>query len=251
LVHHGIELPDVVAELDRLLALDATQGIVISSFGYGAASSIYTREEWEPSNATAAFAVPRLLKIVAEEERDELDYACVVLAEIAQRRPEWAPEITPAIVEVLSNDLPDYRSSWRTNAGKHLGQIAKVAPDAAIAVVPQLRAILLQLDRQGADIAEANSLETRPEYQRRVKSVLESLAASASASPQLLQEIAFEYLTRLREGKSTGPFAPLVSPENPDVTRRIVTELLNGPDELAAELHSVALAIRNNRTTLR
>ncbi|MBI2478414.1 MAG: hypothetical protein HYV60_07165, partial [Planctomycetia bacterium] len=104
LVQHGIDNPDVRAELDRLLAHKEffVRINTIYAFGVGGAAPFYSREEWVASKAADAFAVPRLVRICRADEADQLhDAARHVLAEIAQRRPEYAAEVLPVLVDLL------------------------------------------------------------------------------------------------------------------------------------------------------
>lgn len=254
LVLHGIDDPEVVAELDRLLAHKNSfvRATTICAFGYGGAFPFYSREEWTASKATDAFAVPRLLRICQDEgEFDQISYdAWSVLAEIAHRRPEYAAEVIPALLDLLDEEGSwHYAKSsdiWRV----HLSRLAEVDADAAVAVVPRLRAMLKQLDQQLAVAPLASPEDSQSPYQslrRRQTSVLQALSTIARASPALAHEIAMEYLGRMRDQQSTGPFAPLLSPDTPEVNRRVVIELLRDTNVAKGELALVAKRIRDWR----
>lgn len=245
LVQHGMENPEVVEELDRLLGQKSTFLATIYAFGSGGSAPFYSPNEYEPSQAADAFAVTRLLKIAGAENRSELaGDACVILAEIAHRRPEYAPSILPVIIESLSIA----NSAWQREAGRHLSRIAKAAPHAAADMVPRLRVMLAQIDQQGSEIRDDSPQVNDPTFQRHRNAVLESLSAIATASPEVSKEIALDYLSRLQKNKVAGPFAPLLSLENPDVTCSVVSELLRRRSNMTSELHSVAIAIRDLRS---
>lgn len=121
-------------------------------------------------------------------------------------------------------------------------------PQAAVDIVPRLRAMLAQIDQQGSEVREKSPQVNDPVLQRHRNAVLESLSAIAAANPDLSEEIALDYLSRLQDNKVAGPFAPLLSLEKPDVTCRVVSELLSRRSDMASELHSVAIAIRDLRS---
>ncbi len=264
LIQHGMGIADVNSELDRLLTHQEAfiRATTICAFGYGGASSFYSREQWMPSEAADAFAIQRVLPICKDEsEYDQLrSDAWVVLAEIVQRRPQYAAEVVPVLIDALSEEVPS-----PYHPGDYLSLIAEVAPDATIASVPRLRATLARLDQQRLDASQSEPADIRSAHDQAHKVVLAALSATASASPELSQEIAFEYLDRLRDGLPTGPFAPLLSPDNPSATTRVVVELLDSPaatdaptvtgtiysaDVAVGELESVAKKIRDWQTVL-
>ncbi len=234
LVHYGIDNPEVLAELDRLLAHKESfdRATTICAFGYGGASPFYSREEWAASKAADAFAVPRLLRICKDEDEFEeiRDDARTVLVEIAHRRPEYAAEVIPVLVDLL-----DEEGQWHFSTPRHISRVdisrlAEVDTDAAIAVVPRLREMLKELDEQlaGAPTASLEDFKSpKRVLHRRRFSVLEALSATAHHNPALAHEIALEYLSRMENGQPIGSFATLLSPDTPEANRMVVMALLN------------------------
>jgi hypothetical protein len=271
LVRHGIDDPEVIAELDRMLAHKDSfvRCATIFSFGYGGARRLFThasrddrveiplfsRDEWTASKEADAFALPRLLRICKDQGEFESlrNDARLVLAEIAHCRPEYASEVMPVLVDLL-----DEEGSWHVLSSKRhisrvdIARLAEVAPDAAIAVVPTLREMLKQLDERlvGAPAPSPEVLGAPPQRLRGQRiSVLEALSATAGHSPALAHEIALEYLSRMREDQPIGPFAPLLSPGTPEANRKVVMELLGNTDVAKGELASLAKRIRDWTTT--
>jgi hypothetical protein len=237
LVQHGIDDPDVGAQLDRMLAshYHFVSCSTRCAFGYGGAMPFYSREEWSASETADAWIVPRLLRTCRDKGRSDADRdgARLVLTEIALRRPEYAAEVLPVFVDLLDEEGP-----WQERLVGDPYQISRVAisrlanfdANAAIAVVPKLREMLKRLDEQFAG-APAASFEDRDALRnvlgRRRSTVLEALSATAHQNPELAHQIALEYLSRMERGQPAGPFAPLLSPATPDANRMVVIALLN------------------------
>jgi hypothetical protein len=226
LVRHGIDNPEVLAELDRLLAHQErlVRANTIDAFGYSGASPFYSPEEWTASKAADEFAVPRLVRICRDhDESDSIrDGARKVLAEIAHRRPEYAADAMAIIVDLLAKDRwPQYVND--------ISRLAEVNTDAAIAVVPRLREMLKILDEQfaGTPASPDNVLSQLAVLRRRQSEVLEAMSAIAHHNPVLAHDIALEFLRRMRDGLPAGPFSTLLSPGTPDTNRMVVLELLN------------------------
>ena len=269
LVQHGIDDPEVVAELDRMLAHKdlSIRFATICAFGYGGARPLFThvsrddrveiplysRDEWTASKEADGFAFPRLLRICKDQEEfEELrEHARMVLVEIAHSRPEHAAEVMPVLVDLLDEEGP-----WHFSKARHISRVdilrlAEVDPDAAIAAVPRLREMLKQLDEQlvGEPAASPEDFDSPHQVLRRRRiSVLEAVSATAHHSPALAHEIALEYLSRMREDQPIGPFGPLLSPPTPETNRMVVMELLRNTNA-KGELASVAKRIRDWRTT--
>ena len=123
-----------------------------------------------------------------------------------------------------------------------ISRLAEVDKEAAIALVPRLREMLKQLDQQLRDAPT-------PGLRQRQASVLEALSAIAHHSSALADDLALEYLSRMHDGQPTGPFATLLLPDNPEVNRMVVIDLLGNANSAKGELASVAKAIRDWRTT--
>ncbi len=255
LIRHGLDNPDVIAELDRMLAHEDSnvQGATICAFGYGGAWPYYSRDEWASSEEADAFAVPRLLRIFNEKGGAVREVAGMVLADIAHSRPEYATEVMPALVDLL-----DREDHWHSPvAPRHISRVeiarlAEVSPDAAIAAVPKIREMLKQLDEQLVGAPSPGSADVDTQYQvlrRQRISVLEALSVTAHQSPSLAREIALEYLGRMRDGQPVGPFATLLSPDTPKANRMVVMELLRHTNAGRGDLESLAGRIRDWRAT--
>ncbi len=63
----------------------------------------------------------------------------------------------------------------------------------------------------------------------RQHSVLAALSATAHTNPELASEIALEYLQRMQEGQTVGPFGTLLSPDTTEVNHKVVLALLENP----------------------
>jgi hypothetical protein len=226
LVHHGIENREVRAELDRMLTHQVTfvRLNTVCAFGYGGARPFYSPEEWVPNQAADEFAFSRLLPM-CKKPGEMQRIAWSVLAEIAHRRPEYVADVLAVIVDVLEGD-----SSAPYELGRHLSRLGKLNPDAALAVVPRLRAMLNERDLQ----------------QLPPGGVLQAISATACVSPPLAQEIAIEYLGRARDGKPRGPLAPLLSQDTPEANRRVVIALID-TESAREELALAAKMIRDWR----
>ena len=256
LIRHGIDNPEVIAELDRLLAHEHpdVRAATLCAFGYGGARPFYSREEWTASEQADAFAVPRILRICSDKDEFEWvrDVARMVLADIAHGRPEYAAEVMPVLVDLLDQEGPWHNSKTRHISRVDISRLAEViSTDAAIAVVPRLREMLKQLDEQlvGAPAPNPEEFDSpRPVRGGRRISVLEALSATAHHSPPLAHEIALEYLSRMRDEQPVGPFATLLSADTPEANRTVVMELLRNTNVAKGELGSVAKRIRDWRT---
>lgn len=253
LVHHGFDNPEVISELDRLLAHEDpnVRGATLCAFGFGGARRYYSREEWAASKEADAFAVPRMLRICSDEREPEgvREVARRILADIAHSRPEYVAEVMPVLVDLLDEKGP-WHSAKRHISRVDISRLAEVDTDAAIAVVPRLREMLKQLDEQLVDAPEASPevfYSSRAIRPPRI-SVLKALAATAHHSPALAHEIALQYLSRMRDEQPTGPFAPLLSADTPEANRMVVIQLLRNTNVAKGELASVARAIRDWRT---
>ena len=274
LVRHGIDNPEVLAELDRLLAHKEffVRVNTICAFGYGGARPFYSPEEWTASKDADAFAVPRLLRICKDKgESEQLrDTARMVLAEIAHGRPEYAAEVMTVLVDLLEEGRwPHTVNNPRHISRVDISRLAEVNTDAAIAVVPRLREMLKKLDKQLAAVPAStygsnSAVSPQAVLPRRRSAVLEALSATAHHNPVLAHEIALEYLSRMEDGQPVGPFSTLLSPDTPDANRMVMMALLNnvekakpptqtpwsdiGPDS-PSPLAAVAKKIRDWRTT--
>lgn len=231
-VQYGFNDPEVVVELDRLMAHKDGhfRFAVIVAFSYGGARPFHSREEWAPSAAADAWAVPRLLRMC--QDKGEFDFirdtARQVLTEIALRRLEYVPQVMPVLVDLLEEGGPwvGGENSTREISRCDISRLAEVDAHAAIAVVPRLRELLKQLDEQFAGSLSTTDGFTSPKGFRRI-SVLEALSATAHQDPALAHEIALEYLERMKDGRPAGPFATLLSPNTPETNRLVATSLLN------------------------
>jgi hypothetical protein len=246
LIRHGIDDPEVLAELDRLLAHEQffVRVNTVCSFGFGGAEQYYSREEWTASEAADAFAVPRLQRICYDdgEAYRVRNAARMVLVEIAHRRPEYSAEVIRVLVDLLE-------VGWHARAD--LPRLAEVNTDAAIAMVPRLREMLKKLDEQLASAPTASlegSNSPKLVHHGRRLPVLEALAAIAHHHPVLAHEIALDYLSRMENGQSV-PFAPLLSPDTPETNQIVVRALLRNASVAKEELASIARKIRDWRTT--
>ena len=245
LVHWGEGLPQVEAELERLLLHPAgfVRMTTVCAFGYGGARPFYSREEWMPSEAVDAFAVRKLLPICKGEGQgyQSRGEAWCVLAEIVHRRPEYAEQVVPVLIDVLGDAsvLSNYKF------GDYFLKLGEVAPEVVVAGVPKLRALLESLDVQYFSDPEAESAAPNWEHRGHCKVVLASLSAAASQSPELSEEVAIQYLERMGQGQLMGPFAPLLSPDRPAITKRVIEALLDSPDVAKDELEPVVKTIRD------
>jgi len=252
LVHHGIDDPDVRAELDRLLTHEDSfvQVPAICAFGYGGAKAVYSPEEWNAREDADAFAVPRLMRVCEDSTEDPWarETASQVLAEIVLRRPQYATEVILVIISLFEEeDL----SNLQRLSQVEIPQFTKVDEDIALAAVPTLRAILKKLDEQlegdaAARIQHPNSVLSPL---RRRSFVLAALSAIAHHDPTLAHEIALEYLDRIKDGRAAGPFDTLLSSKTPEANRKVVIALISNVDE-GSELAFVAKKIRDQRTSL-
>lgn len=256
LVQHGIEDPDVAAELDRMLMQREfpVRLTTMFAFAYGGASPLYARDEWVPSPAADAFAAPRLLRVCRDEgESAEIRASArMVLTEIALRRPEYAAEVLTLQVAQLENSA---------STSDLIARLAEVDPGAAVAAVPRIRALLKKYDEQLASVPApaasadgSNVYVALPAPHRHRLKVLEALSACAHGDPALAHEIALEYLSRREKGQPSGPFATLLSPETPEANRLVVRALLREAaaqqyphGHAKAELASLAKKIRDWR----
>lgn len=269
MVRYGMDDPDVIAELDRMLVHEEfiVRCTTTTAFSYGGAGPLFThvsggaqvevvlysRDEWTASREADAFAAPRLLRICRDQNDGLRNIARMVLTEIANRRPEHVSEVMPVLVDLL-----DQEGHWHSHQlGHHISQVdiarlAEVAPDVGIAMVPRLREMLRQMDEQVIDEPPPppshvdSGAPPRGLRGRRI-SVLEALSVTAGHDPALAHEVAMEYLGRLREGLPAGPFGPLLSPETPEANRTVVMELLRDPTLARGELVAVGKRIRDWR----
>jgi hypothetical protein len=255
LAQQGIDEPEVRAELDRLLTHQegSVRYCAITAFGFFGARDFYTRDEWTPNAAADAFAVPRLVRLCQDNSESEglREDASRVLAEIAGRRPEHAAEVLTVLVDLLNQEGPWHLTSTRPLTQVDIPRLAKLDPQAALAQVPRLRALLKKLDNELAG-APATSLQDPRSpaglmHRRRI-SVLGALAAIAHHDPALAYEIAQEYLRRLAEGQPVGPLTALVSPDAPAANRLVVLALLDNPDLAKGELAVIAKQVRDGST---
>jgi hypothetical protein len=257
LVHHGVDDPEVLAELDRLLAHQESfvRLNTICAFAYGGARPFYSRDEWTASQAADDFAVPRLVRICHDrsEFKTLRESASMVLGEIAQRRPRYAAEVLSVLVDLLDEEGPwHYRSSYyRHSQTVHILQVdiprlAELDAEAALAVVPRLRQMLTMLDEQLAGAPAASLLEAsspnRALHQRRI-SLLAALSAIAGQDSALAHELDLEYLTRMEDGQFARALAILLSPATPEANRKAVLALLPSADQ--GELGTLAKKIRD------
>jgi hypothetical protein len=271
LVRYGMDDPEVIAELDRMMGHEEfiVRCTTATAFSYGGAGhlfthvsgsnqveiALYSRDEWTASREADEFAVPRLLRICKDRDDGLRDSARMVLTEIAYRRPEYVSEVMPVLVDFLDQEGP-----WHIHQYGHhisqvdIGRLAEVAPDVAIAIVRRLRDMLKQMDEQVIDEPPpppshvAAGAPPRGLRGRRI-SVLEALSVTAGHDPALAHEIAMEYLGRMGEGLPAGPFGPLLSPETSEANRMVVMELLRDPTVAPGELGAVGRRIRDWRET--
>ena len=237
LVQHGFSDPQVVAELDRVLADDDSPMLqpTLFAFGYGGAQPFYAYDEWIANPAADDWAIPRLLAICRDKNRFDTirNEARRLLSEIALRRTEYVPEVVPALVELLRED-----GSWVGRADdileisrSDITRLAALHSNTATAVVPQIRQILQEIDQQITSLPPASATESDPGMKLRMRqhSVLAALSATAHTNPELASEIALEYLQRMQDGQTVGPFSTLLSPNTTEVNRKVVLALLENP----------------------
>jgi hypothetical protein len=237
LVQHGFSDPQVVAELDRVLTDDDSPMLqpAMFAFGYGGAQPFYAYDEWIANPAADDWAVPHLLAICRDKSRSNTirNEARRLLSEIALRRTEHVPEVLPALVELLRED-----GSWIGRADdileisrSDITRLAAIDSNTAKAVVPQIRQILQEIEQQITRLPAASATESVPGMKLRMRqhSVLAALSATAHTTPELASEIALEYLQRMQEGQTVGPFSTLLSPNTTEVNRKVVLALLENP----------------------
>jgi hypothetical protein len=248
LVRYGFENPQVLAELERQLTDEDSRMFqpTVYAFGYGGARPFYAYDEWVANEAADNWVVPRLLSICRNKHKAAWlrDNARTMLTEIALRRPEHVAEILSALVDLLREDGP-----WIAQANDPLeisrndiSRLAATNPNAAIALVPQIRQILHELDQQVArEPAVAITTDSPPNSLRiRQYSVLAALSAAAHYSPELACDIALEYVQRLEQGQPIGPFSTLLSPDTSEVNRTVVLALLKNPGSADANIRNQA-----------
>ena len=182
LVRDGLENPEAVRQLDRMLSHEDRVIRSITAYAFGRHGHPFG-EDSAPSEEAVEFGLPRLLLLAKDPDQSARLAPVEVLGDLAHHHPKSAPEVMPVLVGMLEQGTVGYVN----NAIK---KIVEVNPDAARAFIPQLRRLL---EDAGDGTAAAQLNETMHEPYRN-EHILQSLCDVARSDPEMAHEVAVDYV---------------------------------------------------------